>query len=332
MGGVTFRYPCFFVREYNNLMKVARQENVAVEASAQRQIVSYFDHEFSRPAVQKIDADLTEMKNNDFTHVVLTMSEGDIETRARRSTVRTLISEIQDRDLQVWIDPWHVGSVFGGEAQSLFEQSGEMSCFCNPKLDNLMNKWIDTAAELGTDTIFWDEPEMKCDNHHNKGYELPFLEKYIAAAGQLALSSVVVLPADERRSKQFVDVSALPDVVEIGSDPYFPNAFDKTITEAKRLGYQWYWSNYVKQVAEAAGKRSHIWIQNFGIPEGREAMIEEHITTAKEVIGSIAIWGFHGCASVPDFHKEGTLLPMRHWETTVQTLNKFKDDGDELVA
>lgn len=88
----------------------------------------------------------------------------------------------------------------------------------------------------------------------------------------------------------------------------------------------------MKHVAGVAGKRSHTWVRNFGVSEGREAMIDEHIAIAREAIGSVAVWGFHGCASVPNFHKEGTLSPMQHCSTTLRFLRKLREKRGDVVA
>lgn len=67
--------------------------------------------------------------------------------------------------LEVWGDLWHVGGVFGGEARSMFEESGQAQCLDNPQLDRLIMSGLEITAEVGIRTSFWDEPEMKCKDH-----------------------------------------------------------------------------------------------------------------------------------------------------------------------
>lgn len=317
-------------------MKMANHENIDEKPETYRQMVSYFDHEFERPTLQKIDADITEMLENGFTHVVLTMSESDIRSPQRMQVIETFMTEARARGLKVIIDFWNFAHMTGGEAYSFHQESGEPSCICNKKARDLTYRGLGKAAEVGADTVMWDEPEMRCPDHKGQGYELPYIEQFTEAANQLNLANVVVLPTDWHRRQQFIDIASLPYVDELGDDSYFECVFDKRITEENRLAYVWDWNSYTKRVADWAGKRSHGWIQNFWIPQGREAMIGEHIVTVKRAVGDIAIWGFHGCESiaehVPKFYRPGTLSPMQHWQATLQSLAELREEEGELVA
>lgn len=309
-------------------------DKTEIQMQSNRQIVSYFDHEFIDMTPEKIDADLAEMVEGCFTDVVLTMSERDIIYGSRTRTVETLVNEIRSRDMGVWLDPWGVGDVFGGEAKSLFKASGQIGCFCNPKLHNMINRWIDTAAKVGGDTVLWDEPEMKCDEHRNRGYEFDFLKQYTEAAGRLALSSMVVLPADMARKQQFIDVAALPDVIGIGADAYYPCVFDENITEDKRLDYVRYWSDYTKRVADNVGKESHGWVQTFWVPEDREVIISEHLAIVKKIVGNVAVWGYKGCESVPNFDgtRPGMTRPRVAWNATKDAFRIINGQYNEEIA
>jgi|GEM_PF-4972190 len=316
-------------------MKVTNHESIVEKPVVNKQIIAYFDHEFERPTAKKIDADFNELVDNGFTHVVLTMSEGDIASPRRMQTVKTLATEASARGLEVWLNAWGVAGMFGGEARSYHYESGEPGCFCNDKACAVGHHWLRSAEEVGVDTVFLDEPEMRCDEHHDKGYELSFLERYTMAAGQLGLACVVVLPADERRTQQLIDVAALPDVAEIATDAYYQNAF-KNIKEADRLAYVAKWAIRTKKAADMSGKASHGWAQSFGIQKGNEMMIGEHITIIKRILGSLGVWGHHGCESiaenVPGFQKPGTLSPMQHWDATLRPLRKLREAKGELAA
>jgi hypothetical protein len=75
--------------------------------------------------------------------------------------------------LEVWVDPWGVGGVFGGEALSKFlldhPQDWEVlsdgrrvptACLNKPAFRHFMQEWVHTARRLGAQVIFWDEPHF----------------------------------------------------------------------------------------------------------------------------------------------------------------------------
>jgi hypothetical protein len=261
------------------------------------------------------------MTDAGFTNVVLCVTEKDIASRSRLAFLRDTVGYMHSRDLTVWTDLWGVGGVFGGEGGSPFSDSGEARHMGNPKLDQLIRRGLYTAASIDSDAIFWDEPEMK-DSRRYRNKEVAFLEKYTAAAGEVALKSVVCLCADEAKLYQLPLVANLPDVVEIATDPYVPNPFPHmNITEESRLSYIGQWADFTRQAAESAGIDWHIWVQNFGIPQGRESMIDEHIDILRRRhVGSIAIWGFHGCRVVPEFTNAENAPPDVLWQRAKNAL------------
>lgn len=282
----------------------------------ERRIVSYFDHEFVPLTHEKLDADLNEMVDAGFTNVVLCVSEADIATKQRQEQLKVIRREMAHRGLEVWADPWGVGRVFGGEALSAFAEN-ELSCSCNPNLDILLTTWLEQVKQAGFNTVMWDEPQLRHEPHEND--ELEFIERYTQRAGELGMQSVVVQCANEKKLdeqiKQLRYVAQLPNVIEIGTDPYYPNAFvpPSALPEAARLDYIERWVNYTKQAAEAAGKKWHVWVQCFDIPRGREQMVAEHLAVCHKNLADVAIWGFHGCESVPDFVKPCDADPRELW-------------------
>mgnify|MGYP000591098009 CR=1 FL=1 len=129
--------------------------------------VSYFG---SRDP-EHVKRDMEDIIRHHCTYVVHTFSEADYHfySEAMREVVR--ISK--DAGLTVYIDPWGVGGVFGGEAFSRFvmEHPGETqrladgtplpaACINRPTFREFMDGWIDTAVETGADVLFWDEPHF----------------------------------------------------------------------------------------------------------------------------------------------------------------------------
>lgn len=307
-------------------VKSSVNENRLILPDLSRRIVAYFDHEFGELSYDKIEHDVDEMTGAGFTNVVLCITEKDIASQNRLDFLTDTVTHMKSRGLEVWADPWSVGNIFGGEGGSTFRDRDSREtrwkrCMCNPNIDSLVHNWLDATASTGIGTVFWDEPEMKdCQKRHHN--EIKFLEKYTAAAGRLALKSVVCLCADESKKHQLAQAASLPDVVEIATDPYFPNPFPyPKITEEIRLQYVERWAEFTRRTAEAAGVDWHIWVQAFGIPKGRESMIDEHVGVLRSRgVGSIAVWGFQGCKSVPDFANDSDASPDVLWRRIKKAL------------
>jgi len=166
----------------------------------ERRIVSYFDHEFIPLTENKMDHDVSEIADAGFSHVVMTVSESDMESSDRQARIRDVVDRFNDEGIEVWADPWRIGGVHGGEAISYFEQSGEKGCFCNPKLNILVNQWLHTVGRLGINKVFWDEPEMKCDEHRDD--ELRYIEHFTGVATEMGLRNAVCLTANRTKKWQ----------------------------------------------------------------------------------------------------------------------------------
>lgn len=306
------------------------------QAQANRQIVSYFDQEFMDLTPEKATEDINEIVAAGYTTVVLCITERDLASPERLRRLCDLVTEMKERGLEVWADPWNLCGMFGGEAISYFEEAKEKRCMCNPKARKLIDYWTEIIPGLGINVIFLDEPEMKCDDHRFQ--EIQFLEKVTAKAGTIGLESVVCLCADYRRQWHLKEVAAMPDVVELAADPYpypHPYVFDKGVPKADRLDFITEWTIDTRRAAEAAGKRSHIWQPTFGITRGHEFEIVENLLTVRQHIGSSAVWGFRGCMSVPNFDAvtPRTLDPLVAWNTTNYAYAVINNRADlELAA
>ncbi|MDE2217104.1 MAG: hypothetical protein KGJ87_08110 [Planctomycetota bacterium] len=106
--------------------------------------------------------------------VVHTMSEHDITYHS--GTMIDIVKTSQEVGLEVFLDPWGVGRVFGGEAFSIFVNTypncrqrlnfpeGEIkidkACLNSKTFRDKMTEWIELAAKTGADGVFWDEPHL----------------------------------------------------------------------------------------------------------------------------------------------------------------------------
>lgn len=107
-------------------------------------------------------------------YVVHTMSETDLVYS--KAALARLCKESKKAGLEIWMDPWGLGGVFGGEAISKFlidhrdswqvmsnGQVKPLACLNRPEWRSFMMEWILTARDLGADVIFWDEPHIAFD-------------------------------------------------------------------------------------------------------------------------------------------------------------------------
>ena len=129
--------------------------------------ISYFangwPHHFER--------DLEDIRAHNCTYIVRCFSENELIFARKRT--ETFFRKTRDRGLSCWADPWAVMGLFGGEQFSAFVprnpdacqilSTGQCAPAACPSADETriaMKLWIDVAAYLGVNTIFWDEPHL----------------------------------------------------------------------------------------------------------------------------------------------------------------------------
>jgi len=154
---------------------------------------------------EHVERDLDRIVEAGCNMVLHTFSENDF--CYYQGTMRDIVRLAKEKELEVYIDPWGVGGVFGGEAFTQFAlekdeirqvlSSGDFApaaCPNNKTFRNFMRDWIDAAIDTGADTIFWDEPHFylpewsiwkkhvgwtcRCENcqelfHKKFGYSMP---------------------------------------------------------------------------------------------------------------------------------------------------------------
>jgi len=129
--------------------------------------VSYFG--VRRP--KWVFEDMKEIRSRGFTHVLHTWSEED--ELYYRDTMEEIIAGTVELGLKVYVNPWGVGRVFGGEAYSeLVARNPSMAqvasdgtplvaaCPNHPAFLTYMHEWIQSVCKTQVETIFWDEPHF----------------------------------------------------------------------------------------------------------------------------------------------------------------------------
>lgn len=126
---------------------------------------SYFGSRIPR----HVAADMRDLADKGFTGVLHTFSENDWRHYPR--TMADIVATSQAAGLEVQVNPWGLGLVFGGEADSWFAaahpECGQVlddgrrvgaACPNQPAFRRYVRRWIDAAVGLGADRVFLDEP------------------------------------------------------------------------------------------------------------------------------------------------------------------------------
>lgn len=129
--------------------------------------ISYFGVRRPKWALE----DMKEIKERGFTHVLHTWSEEDL--LYYRDSMQEIIDGSDALGLKVYVNPWGVGRVFGGEAfselvgrnfsiaqKTVDGKSKVAACPNQPEFRLYMDQWIEAVCKTKVDTIFWDEPHF----------------------------------------------------------------------------------------------------------------------------------------------------------------------------
>ena len=125
---------------------------------------SYFGCRFP----EHVETDMRYLKECGCSAVLHTFSEEDYFFY--RDTMKEIVEVSHRQGLKVYVNPWAVAGVFGGEAFSRFlVQNPETwqlcsdrkryptACLSHPKLRQFLLDWVEAAAYIGADAVMWDE-------------------------------------------------------------------------------------------------------------------------------------------------------------------------------
>ena len=120
---------------------------------------------------EHVARDLDRMTAAGCNVVLHTFSENDL--RFYPGTMREIVSLSKERGFEVYLDPWGVGGVFGGEAFTQFALEHDSArqvlsdgtkapaaCPNQPEFRDFMRQWVEEAVRIGADVIFLDEPHF----------------------------------------------------------------------------------------------------------------------------------------------------------------------------
>lgn len=120
----------------------------------------------------RVKEDLQVIRQAGCNTILHTFSEEDVEFY--EEAVGQIVQASRQFGLEVWLDPWGVGQVFGGETYSSLiaknlslrqvSSTGEslpLACPNHPAFREYLAQWIEAAVRVNPDVLFWDEPHFK---------------------------------------------------------------------------------------------------------------------------------------------------------------------------
>lgn len=129
---------------------------------------------FANRILRHVQEDMKKMVDDGCNFVVHTMSEHDVMYHS--TTMIDIVKASHEVGLEVFLDPWGVGRIFGGESFSIFVNAypncrqrlnfpeGEIkiskACLNTKTFRDSMVAWIELAAETNAEGVFWDEPHL----------------------------------------------------------------------------------------------------------------------------------------------------------------------------
>ncbi|HEU4672244.1 MAG TPA: hypothetical protein VFS32_05030 [Candidatus Limnocylindrales bacterium] len=326
--------------------------------------VAYFEGRARR----HILPDLDDMVASGCTYVVHCMSEFD--ARWQRETVARLVAETKARGMRVWLDPYGVGEVFGGEPFSRFgavhpdarqlDSTGRpttRACPNQPAFREWVYRWLDDAATVGAEMIFWDEPtwdvrergavwSCRCERcragfRERFGAEMPedyvdevkaFQELSMAEllgdvcerAHRLGMENAVCIMPPEASNPGFRDwdrAASIRGLDNFGTDPYWFSFLPPG--EGSAAAYVGEHARRTVEVADRHGIDHHVWIQAFEVPAGREREIDEAIDAAVAAgARNLAAWSYDGCDAMSSCTSE---RPEETWAAVARSFRRVRD-------
>lgn len=299
---------------------------------SERLTVSYFEPQFHSTVTmwppsfrEEAEAHMADISAKGFDEVIICVTEPDIKIAARTGLLVNTVQAAKDNGLLVTADPWRVGGIFGGEGMSMYEQNGGKPCICEPELENLLLNWLDTVAEAGVQRVFWDEPELSCEDHN---LSLELIDRF----SQEAVSRGINWNASCIRSRDASidlsgEVASMIAINEIAVAPYpfhpLNNGVKKTADEVIKGIAPWF--QRIKSSADAHNVQAQAWLQGFNISRENMPVLERYMQEIEKAgIGNIAVWGYNACASVTHLNPPSAESPEIVWAKICQLMTESR--------
>ncbi|MBI5555672.1 MAG: hypothetical protein HY920_07490 [Elusimicrobia bacterium] len=267
--------------------------------------------------------------------VVHTFSETDFYYH--RQNMREVIKLSRQQGLAVYLDPWGVGGVFGGETFSIFVAENPAACLkkkgkiipiadiSSQKFRKFMKEWLTAALAMEPDVIFWDEPHQTGMNYKREEIKkiIDFLAEMTLIVRQHRVKNAIcVYPRKGKFAWQLWEkILSLKTIDIFGTDPYW-------LLWNKKLDFVEEFAKKVYNLGKKYDKEPQLWIQAFKIPPGKEQEISRAVEiAAKPGIGNIAAWSYD-CGSLVGHLNSAD--PRLVWQTLKQAFKTVKD-SDRVI-
>ncbi len=317
-------------------------------------------------------ADFEDMAANGIDTVVHMLSHTDWNRHLK--VMKELVEMTRECGMDVWVDNWGIAGSPGDTAHFLgYHPEAHMiysdgsfdprrPCLYHPAFRAFTKEWVDAAAFIGGETIFWDEPHLPLKKADGKtfyactcptcrerffaryGHEMPeepdeetmafgaesvvdyFREvtEYSASKG-MKNTVCVMLGTYGMNLENAGRVAALPHMASIGSDPYWIDTQKKN----PALDVYDFVFEATKQnlaFANRYGKDHNVWIQTYQNPRGKE----EDIIAATEAAYDagarrLFAWGYYGSESNDYGAENGALVRAKTFEAFRRVRDRDRD-------
>ncbi len=316
------------------------------------------------------EADLRNIAAHNMNVVVHMFSHTDWERH--HEVMRRMFAISKDVGLEVWVDNWGLGGPPGDKSHFLsyhpdshvIMTDGTMDpvtvCLHSPDFHDFMRRWIEAVADMGAETIFWDEPRMpvkwtadgkrifscacpRCQKLFAERYGKPMAEAEECQLEDFQLHTIteylrlVTDYAAEHGLKNAVCVmlgdniginlessgalGSLPHLDNIGSDPYW--GYRDSVHP-----YEFVYNGTKRNLEISAkyGKDHNIWIQAYATPRGKE----EEIVVAAEAAydaGARTILGWSYYAGISnDYGAQNAELAYKRYEEAMARIWNMERD------
>jgi hypothetical protein len=128
---------------------------------------------------EHLKQELLYLKSVKFNTILFTFSENDYFFYF--DTIKEMVGIAKSLDFTVYINPWGVLGIFGGEAFSKWlldntdiwqtdnnNNKVPHACINHPKTLDLLNLWLKKSLMTDADYLFWDEPHFYFKDFQNK--------------------------------------------------------------------------------------------------------------------------------------------------------------------
>ena len=294
--------------------------------------------------------DMLDIVEHNCNFVLHTFSEFD--RLFYKDTMKAIVDISHEVGLEVYVDPWGVGNVFGGEPFSKIVNEHDIcqvdnkfnplpaACVNNPRFVDFMYHWIEDVKYIDGDVLFWDEPHFYnpdrgwacrckyCQKEFKRifGYDMPeTLNPDILKFKELSIVRFVKQLAEYgKRLGMRSAVCMLPQE----SDKSNVNDWGKiaAIDSIDIIGtdpYEYHrmdfidrirgYANKIYNIASEFAKDGQLWVQCFSIKEGEEWKVRKAVETIYDAgIRNIGAWSYEGTSYMSYVKSDN---PKKVWET-----------------